>query len=150
PPVVGRELHGSVIGILGLAPSAHALAMMLSALGARLIGYDPAVHHTASVWKRLHIEPMGLQDVMARADAGSVQGLYASRLQGFLNEKVLAHCKPGQLWVATTRSRIFDAGALAQALKDGRIAAAILDGAETGFAGRGTPLADLPNLYLTP
>jgi phosphoglycerate dehydrogenase-like enzyme len=88
--------------------------------------------------------------VMARADAIAVQVLYASRFQGFINDKVLAHCKPRQLWVATTRSRIFDANALAQALKDGRIEAALLDGAETGFAGRGTPLADLPNLYLTP
>jgi D-3-phosphoglycerate dehydrogenase len=149
-PQMGRELHGSVVGILGLAPAAHALAMMLNALGARVIGYDPAVHHTASVWKRLHIEPMGLQEVLARADAVSVQVLYASRFQGFINDKVLAHCKPGQLWVATTRSRIFEPNALAQALKDGRIEAAMLDGAESGFAGRGSPLADLPNLYFTP
>jgi phosphoglycerate dehydrogenase-like enzyme len=149
-PIVGRELHGAQIGILGLAPAAHALAMMLNALGARLIGYDPAVHHTASVWNRLRIEPVGLQDLMARADAVSVQVLYASRFQGFINDKVLAHCKPGQLWVATTRSRIFEPGALAQALKDGRIEAAMLDGAEPGFAARGTPLADLPNLHLTP
>ena len=150
PPLVGRELHGSVVGILGLAPAAHALAMMLHGLGARLIGYDPAVHHTASVWKRLHIEPVGLQEMLSMADAVSVQVLYASRFQGFLNEKVLAHCKPGQLWVATTRSRIFDPNAFAQALKDGRIEAAMLDGAEAGFAGKGTPLADATNLYLTP
>ncbi|GAB3768664.1 hypothetical protein GCM10028796_32560 [Ramlibacter monticola] len=150
PPLMGRELHGSVVGILGLAPAAHALAMMLHGLGARLIGYDPAVHHTASVWHRLHIEPVGLQEMLSMADAVSVQVLYASRFQGFLNEKVLAHCKPGQLWVATTRSRIFDPNAFAQALKDGRIEAAMLDGAEAGFAGKGTPLADLPNLYLTP
>ncbi|GAB3650579.1 NAD(P)-dependent oxidoreductase [Ramlibacter alkalitolerans] len=150
PPMIGRELHGSVVGIIGLAPSAHALAMMLHALGARVIGYDPAVHHTASVWSRLHIEPMGLQDVLSKADAVSVQVLYASRFQGFINDKVLAHCKPGQLWVATTRSRIFEAQALANALKDGRIEAAMLDGAESGFAGRGSPLADLPNLHLTP
>ena len=150
PPLVGRELHGSTIGLLGLAPAAHALALMLNALGARLIGYDPAVHHTASVWRRLHIEPMGLQDVLSRADAVTVQVLYASRFQGFINDKVLAHCRPGQLWVATTRSRIFEPNALAQALRDGRIEAAMLDGAEAGFAARGTPLADLPNLYLTP
>lgn len=146
----GRELHGSVVGILGLAPSAHALALMLNALGARLVGYDPAVHHSSSLWQRLHIEPMGLQDVLARADAITVQVPYASRFQGFINDKVLAHCRPGQLWVGTTRSRIFDPQALAQALKDGRIGAAMLDGAEPGFAGRGSPLADLPNLILTP
>lgn len=149
-PVVGRELHGSVVGIVGLAPSAHALAMMLAALGARLLGYDPAVHPTAPVWERLHIEPVGLPNLLERADAVTVQVLYASRFQALLNEKVLAHCKHGQLWVATTRSAIFEPHALAQALGDGRIAAAMLDGAESGFAGRGTPLHELPNLYLTP
>ncbi|HET8747843.1 MAG TPA: NAD(P)-dependent oxidoreductase [Ramlibacter sp.] len=150
PPLVGRELNGSTVGIVGLAPAAHALALMLNALGVRLIGYDPAVHHTASVWRRLHIEPMSLQDVLSHADAVSVQLPYASRFQGFMNDKVLAHCRPGQLWVATTRTRIFEPNALAQALKDGRIEAAMLDGAEAGFAGRGSPLADLPNLHLTP
>lgn len=149
-PVIGRELHGSVVGILGLAPSAHALALILHALGARLVGYDPAVHHTASVWQRLKIQPVGLHELMARSDAVSVQVLYASRFQGFINDQVLAHCKKGQIWVATTRSSIFEPGALAQALKDGRIEAAMLDGAEAGFAARGTPLHELPNLHMTP
>jgi len=40
--------------------------------------------------------------------------------------------------------------ALAHALSDGRIEAAMLDGAETGFASRGTPLHDKQNLFLTP
>jgi phosphoglycerate dehydrogenase-like enzyme len=147
---LGRELHGSVIGILGLAPSAHALAVMLHSLGARLIGYDPAIHHTAPIWARLNIQPVGLQELVGAADAVSVQVLYASRYQGFVNAKLLAHCKPGQVWVGTSRSQLFDGAALAAALADGRIEAAMLDGAEAGFASRGTPLYDCRNLYLTP
>lgn len=149
-PLVGRELHGSVVGIVGLAPAAHALALMLHALGARLVGYDPAVHNTAAVWQRLCIQPVGLQDLVARADAVSVQVLYASRFQSFVNASVLAHCKRGQVWVGTTRSSIFEPQALAEALKDGRIEAAMLDGAEPHFAARGSPLHRLPNLHLTP
>ena len=150
PATLGRELHGSTIGFLGLAPTAHALAMMLDALGAKLIGYDPAVHRTAATWERLRIQPVGLQELVEQADAVSVQVLYATRYQGFVNDKVLAHCRPGQYWVGTTRSDLFDADALARALADGRIEAAILDGAEAGFAARGTPLHDQRNLYLTP
>lgn len=150
PATLQRELYGSTVGIVGLAPSGQALAMMLGALGVKLIGYDPAVHHTASTWQRLRIRPVGLQELMAQADAVSVQVLYASRYRGFINDQVLAHCKPGQLWVGTTRSNLFDAEALARALADGRIEAAVLDGAEAGFASRGTPLHDLQNLHLTP
>ncbi len=150
PGTVGRELHGSTIGILGLAPTAHALAPMLDALGARLIGYDPAVHHSAPIWQRLKIQPVTLQELMAQADAVSVQVLYGSRYEHFLDEDVLAHCRRGQLWVGVTRSSLFEPQALARALQDGRIEAAMLDGAESGFASRGTPLHDLSNLFLTP
>ena len=147
---LGRELHGSVVGIFGLAPTAHTLALMLHALGAKLIGYDPAVHHTAPIWGRLQIQPVSLQELMAHSDAVSVQVMYASRYRGFINDKMLAHCKQSQLWVGISRSHLFDAEALASALMDGRIEACILDGAEAGFASKGTPLHDLNNLFLTP
>lgn len=147
---LGRELHGSVVGLLGLGPTAHTLALMLNALGAKLIGYDPAVHHTAPIWSRLQIQPVGLFDLMSRADAVSAQVMYASRYRGFVNEQVLSHCRRGQLWVATSRSQLFDAQALADALSDGRIEACIFDGAEAGFASKGTPLHECENLYLTP
>lgn len=150
PGMLGRELNGSTIGILGLAPTAHALAPMLDALGARLIGYDPAVHHTASIWQRLKIQPVTLQELTAQADAVSVQVLYGSRYEHFVDGQVLAHCRRGQLWVGVTRSSLFEPDALARALEDGRIEAAMLDGAETGFASRGTALHDKANLYLTP
>ncbi|MBI5275510.1 MAG: hydroxyacid dehydrogenase [Burkholderiales bacterium] len=147
---LGRELNGSVIGILGLQPTAHTLAVMLHSLGAKLIGYDPAVHHTAPLWERLHIQPVSLPELVAQSDAVSVQMMYASRYQGFLNDKVLAYCKPGQVWAGISRSLVFDSDALARALADGRIEAAMLDGAEAGFASKGTPLHDANNLFLTP
>ncbi|HVZ42417.1 MAG TPA: NAD(P)-dependent oxidoreductase [Ramlibacter sp.] len=147
---IGRELNGSTIGILGLQPTAHTLALMLHSLGAKLIGYDPAVHHTAPLWQRLHIQPVSLADLMAQSDAVSLQMMYASRYQGFINDKVLAHCKEGQLWVCISRSLVFDTDALARALTDGRIEAAMVDGAESGFASQGSPLHEKNNLFLTP
>jgi D-3-phosphoglycerate dehydrogenase len=63
---------------------------------------------------------------------------------------MLAHCKPGQIWVGISRSQLFDADALAKALLDGRIEACMLDGAEAGFASKGTPLHEVTNLFLTP
>lgn len=146
----GRELNGSVIGLLGLAPAAHTLAPLLHALGAKLIGYDPAVHYTAPIWHRLKVQPVSLQELMAHSDAVSVQVIYASRYQGFVNDKMLAHCKAGQVWAGISRSQLFDAQALASALSDGRIEACMLDGAEAGFASRGSPLHEADNLFLTP
>ena len=146
----GRELHGSVVGIFGLAPTAHSLAPMLSALGVKLIGYDPAIHSTAPIWAKLQIQPLSLQELLSQADGVSVQVMFASRYQGFINDKMLAHCKPGQVWVGISRTRLFDPPALARALTDGRLEAAILDGAPSNFAGKGSPLNGLSNLILTP
>jgi phosphoglycerate dehydrogenase-like enzyme len=149
-PPIGRELSGSTIGIFGLAPAAHTLTVILKSLGAKLIGYDPAVHHTAPIWEQLDIQPVGAKELVANADAVSVSVLYGSRYRGLINDAMLAHCKPGQLWVGTTRSSLFDSAALAKALADGRIESCMLDGAEEGFASKGSPLHGLPNLYLTP
>ncbi len=147
---MGRELSGSTVGILGLAPTAHTLAGMLNSLGVRLIGYDPAVHHTAPIWERLRIQPVTLPELMGQADAVSVQMLYASRFKGFVNSKLLAACRRNQLWVGISRSELFDAGALAEALSDGRIEACILDGADASFLGDESPLKGLKNLFITP
>ena len=147
---MGRELHGSTVGILGLAPTAHTLAAMLHALGVRLIGYDPAIHHTAPIWERLHIQPVTLPELMSQSNAISVQMLYAERYKGFVNSKLLAACKRHQLWVGISRSHLFDEAALAEALRDGRIEACILDGADASFAGKSSPLHGLKNLFITP
>lgn len=147
---MGRELYGSTVGILGLAPTAHTLAAMLHGLGVRLIGYDPAVHHTAPIWERLHIQPVSLPELMSQSNAISVQMLYAARYKGFVNSKLLAACKRHQIWVCISRSQLFDEGALAEALCDGRIEACILDGAEATFAGENSPLYGLKNLFITP
>jgi phosphoglycerate dehydrogenase-like enzyme len=149
-PPIGRELSGSTIGIFGLAPAAHTLTVILKSLGAKLIGYDPAVHHTAPIWEQLDVQPLGAKELLSVADAVSVSVLYGSRYRGLINDAMLAHCKPGQLWIGTTRSALFDPAALAKALTDGRIESCMLDGAEEGFAAKGSPLHGLPNLYLTP
>lgn len=147
---MGRELAGSTVGLLGLAPVAHTLAPMLRGLGVRLVGYDPAVHHAAPIWDKLGVEPVPLNALLERSDAVSLQVVYASRFKGWINERVLNHCKPGQLWVGVSRSALFDAEALAQALCDGRIAACLMDGANPSFAAEGSPLHGIPNLHLTP
>ena len=147
---MGRELYGSTIGILGLAPTAHMLAGMLTGLGVRLIGYDPAVHHTAPIWERLRIQPVTLPELVSQADAVSVQMLYAARFKGFAGDKLLALCKRNQLWVGITRSELFDNEALAAALLDGRIEACILDSAEPSLLAEDSPLKGIKNLFVTP
>jgi len=115
-----------------------------------LIGYEPALHHSAAIWERLHIQPVGLTELMAQADAVSLQMLYASRYAGFINHAALMHCKPGQAWVSISRSELFEPQALANALRDGRIDACLLDGVDYRLVSEGAPLHGLNNLIVTP
>ena len=88
--------------------------------------------------------------MLSQSDAISLQVMFASRYQGFINDKMLASCKRGQVWVGISRSHLFDPPALARALTDGRIEAAMLDGGQSNFATKGSPLYQIPNLFLTP
>ncbi len=147
--LAGREINGSTIGLLGIVPGAGVLAALLTSMGARLIGYDPALHHSSPIWQQLRVQPVSLVDMMSTADAVSVQMLYASRFKGFVNARVLASCKPQQLWVSISRSALFDAAAMAQAMQDGRIGAWLTDSADDGGSRDYQLLRALPTFYAT-
>lgn len=146
---MGREINGSVIGLLGIGPAASALASLLNGMGARVIGYDPALHHSSPLWQQMRVQPVSLLDMMSTADAVSVQMLYASRYKGFINQRVLAACKQHQLWVSIARSALFDSAAMLEALQDGRIGAWLTDSADESHDAAMPLLRTLPNFYAT-
>lgn len=146
----GSEINDSVIALFGLAPPAHVLATMLVPLGVRVVGYDPAVHRNAELWRRLGVQPMALTDMLEVADAVSVQTIYASRYRGLVGERVLAACKPGQMWTSISRPSLFDLDALAETLRLGRISAFMMDSDDPRLTAADSPLHGLNNLRITP
>lgn len=147
---MGRELMGSTVGLVGLSPASQLLAGMLSALGVKLLGYDSAVHHSSEVWRSLKIKPVPLEQLLAQSDAVSLQMAYAPRFRHFFGDRLLAHCKLGQLWVSVSRSSLFEPEALAEALGDGRIESCLIDGVDGDFLTPSSPLQGLDNLLVTP
>ena len=149
-PRPGREINDSVVALLGLAPAAHVLATMLVPLGVRVVGYDPAVHRNAELWRRLGVQPMSLPEMLEVADAVSMQMIYATRYRGLVGERILASCKPGQLWTSISRPSLFDLGALADALRTRRIGALMMDCDDEALQAPDSPLKGLPNVCITP
>ncbi|MDR1969355.1 MAG: hydroxyacid dehydrogenase [Burkholderiaceae bacterium] len=148
---LGREINDSVIALFGMAPVAQLLASMLLTMGARVVGYDPTLHRSAELWRRLGVQPMSLYDMLEVADAVSVQLVYATRYRGLIGGRVLAACKPGQLWTSISRPAVFDLDALAASLHTGRIAAFMMDSDEEYLpSAASSPLRGLPNLSMTP
>ena len=146
----GRELGGATIGLVGMPPAARSIAQLLSGFGARVIGYDPALHASDTVWPLWQVEPAGLRELVERSDVLCVQLPFFSRYQGLLGERFLARCKPNQVLVSTAHSGLFDERALASALRSGRIAAAWLDSLEPGALDPDRPLHGIDTLQVTP
>lgn len=147
---VGRELGCATVGLVGLTPAARQLATLLPVFGARVIGYDPSLHHADPLWAQWGIEPYGLRELMQAADAVSVQLAYFPRYRGLIGERVLGFCKPSQVMVSTAHSALFDEQALADALHAGRLLAVWMDLVEPGLMENGRPLHGAPGLQITP
>jgi len=148
--LVGRELGGSTVGLIGMSPAARPLAQLLAAFGSRVVGYDPSVHASDGVWARWRVEPLALRELMEQSDGVCVQLAYFSRYHGLLGERFLPFSKPNQVLVSIAHSSLFDEAALAEALTSGRMAAAWFDSLEPGALDPGRPLHDVDTLQVTP
>jgi phosphoglycerate dehydrogenase-like enzyme len=147
--LVGRELGGCTVGLIGLPASARPLAALLRAFGARVLGYDPALHASDEVWAAWQIESSSLRELVRGSDVLCVLLGYFSRYRGLIGERYLAECKPEQVLVSLGHSSLFDDAALAEALDSGRLLAAWFDGLEPGLREPGRPLHGVPNLHVT-
>lgn len=148
--LVGRELAGATVGLVGLPASARPLAELLGAFGAQVKGYDPALHQTDGLWDRWKIVPLSLRELVEQSDVLCVLLNYFTRYKGLLGERFLPHCKPDQVLVSLGHSSLFDDAALAEALESGRMAAAWFDSMEPSMLDFGRPLRAVRNLQITP
>jgi len=148
--LVGRELGGSMVGLLGMPPAARPLAEVLRTFGSRVVGYDPALHHTDSLWARWKIESAGLGELFEKCDVVCVLLNYFTRYRGLLGDRQLAACKPDQVLINLSRSSLFDEGALAAVLNSGRMSAAWFDSVEPGLLDPERPLHTVANFQVTP
>jgi phosphoglycerate dehydrogenase-like enzyme len=148
--LVGRELGGAVVGIVGITPAVRSLAQLLAAFGARAIGYDPSVHASDATWSRAGIEPVGLRELMTASDAVAVLLGFFPRYVGLFGERLLSEAKTNQVLVSLAHSSLFDEAALARALTDGPLSAAWFDSMEPGVLDPGRPLRHVDTLQITP
>ncbi len=148
--LVGRELGGATVGVIGITPTIKPLSTLLAAFGSRVIGYDPSVHASDSIWARSGVEPVGLRELVRGSDAVCVLLTYYSRYSGLMGARLLSEAKLNQVIVSLTHSNLFEEVALARALSEGPLAAAWLDSLEPGALDPGRPLRHIDTLQITP
>ncbi len=146
----GREMAGKTLGIVGFGDIGRRVAKLARAFGMQLIAHDPVLPNDHSGWTETPTERVSLEDLFARADAVTLHVPLTEATRGLVSTACLARMKPGAVLVNTARGGVVDEAALAAALREGRLGGAALDVFETEPLPAGSPLADAPNLLLTP
>lgn len=122
----GVELHGKVLGIIGLGRVGTLVAQRASAFGMKLIAYDPYISPARA--SQMGVELIdNVADVMRRADLVTIHLPKTPDTVGIVGAAELAAAKPGLRIVNTARGGLIDEAALAAALHDGPIAGAAID-----------------------
>ncbi|MEA2972605.1 MAG: D-3-phosphoglycerate dehydrogenase / 2-oxoglutarate reductase [Actinomycetota bacterium] len=121
----GTELHGKVLGVVGLGRVGALVAQRASAFGMRLVAYDPFV--SADRARQMGVELVTLEELMGVSHFVTIHLPRTKETVGLLGEHMLALARPGLRIVNTARGGILDEAALNAALRSGRIGGAALD-----------------------
>lgn len=143
----GIELAGKTLAIVGLGRIGKLVAQRALAFDMHLIAYDPYISEERA--RRLGVEMMALDQLVAQADILTVHLPKTSETTGLINSDILRNAKPTLRIINVARGGIIDESDLFVALRDGHIAGAALDVYSTEPM-MSSPLFDLDNVVITP
>ncbi len=147
---IGTELYGKTLGIVGLGDIGSRLAKRAEALGMRVLASDPVVHGSSFAVQEYGLELTPLETLLERADFVSLHAPLLPSTKNMIDAAALTRMKPTAFLINTARGGLVDEAALADALRNGRLAGAALDVRVKEPPPENDPLQDLDNLILTP
>jgi len=146
--LMGTELSGKYLGIVGLGNIGKKLAKHARALNMNIIGYD-IIPIPDDFTHEVGLIKTDLETLLSSADYISFHVPLTNDTHHLVNSQRLAKMKKTTCLINTSRGEIIDEEALYTALKEGKIAGAALDVFEKEPA-TGNKLAMLPNVICTP
>jgi phosphoglycerate dehydrogenase-like enzyme len=146
--VIGGELQGRTLGIVGLGHSGSELAKLVAPFAMRVTAYSP--HADPRHADALGIQLTALEAVLRRSDFVSLHCRLTPETRRLIGAEQLAMMKPSAYFVNVARGELVDQGALAETLRNRRIAGAGLDVYEEEPPSSTDPLLGLDNVILTP
>jgi D-3-phosphoglycerate dehydrogenase/microcystin synthetase protein McyI len=144
------ELRGKTLGVIGLGNIGEEIARCCTqAFRMRVLAYDPYVPAAKAV--RVGAEwTSDLGRIWRESDFVSVHAELTEETRGMVGESELRAMQPHAILINTARGPIVQAKALADALRERRIAGASLDVYEDEPFSADSPLAGLENVILSP
>src|SRR6201995_3420909 len=143
--VMGRQLSGSRIGIIGYGSIGRYLALLAKALGMEVMVADPFAAIADP-----DIKHVPLDDLLARADYVVCLAIANEQTENLINAAALARMQRHAVFINLSRGNLVDEAALAAALRENRIAGAAMDVGRAPDQMPSPELAQLPNVIATP
>jgi len=149
--LMGGEVHGRSLGLVGFGGIARAVARRAQALGLRIHAFDPALAPDAALWRQLDVSPAAsLDELLAHSDVVSVHVPLTGHTRHLIDAARLATMPKGAIRINTARGGVVDDQALARALRDGHLGGAAVDVFEDEPLPAESAYRDVPNVVLTP
>ncbi len=143
----GTEVRGKTLGLIGLGRIGSEVAIRADAFDMRVLGYDPYISEAAA--KEVQVELVPLEKLLAESDFVSLHTALSPATQNLINAETIRKMKKGARLINAARGELIDEGALAEALKSGKLAGAALD-VFVHEPPKDSPLLAMQNVIATP
>jgi D-3-phosphoglycerate dehydrogenase len=143
--VMGRQLAGSSLGIIGYGSIGRYLAPLGIALGMEVLVADPFA--TVNDARIIHLP---LEELLGRADYVVCLAVANEATENLIGHDALARMRPHAFFINLSRGNLVDEAALLAALRENRIAGAAIDVGRARDQMPTAELAKLPNVIATP
>ena len=123
--LVGFDIHGKTIGIVGTGRIGRITAEIFSGFGTRVLAFD---RMPSAEWAAARgVIYTGLEELFAQSDVVSLHLPLTPESHYLINEKSIARMKPGAHLINTSRGKLIDTTAVIDALKSGQLGGVALD-----------------------
>ena len=147
--LLGPDVHGATIGIVGFGRIGQAMAKRARGFGMTVLYHD--VHRADAAVEAEHDATfLPLEELLPRSDFVTLHVNLTDQTKGLMNAEKLGWMKPTAVLVNTSRGPVVDGAALATALKAGTIFAAGLDVTDPEPIPMDHPLVGLDNCLIVP
>ena len=122
--LVGNELNGKIVGIIGTGAIGGRVAEILSIFGCKLIGYNSSQHDKM---KDLGLKYVELEEIFKQSDIVTLHVPLLDSTKNLVNKKNIDLMKKSAILINCARGPLVDFDALVEALNNDKIAGAGLD-----------------------
>jgi D-3-phosphoglycerate dehydrogenase len=143
--VMGRQLAGNRLGIIGYGSIGRYLATIAKALGMDVLVADPFATVTDT-----EIKHVPLENLLEHSDYVVCLAVANEQTENLIGKTALARMRPHAFFINLSRGNLVDEAALATALRENRIAGAAMDVGRARDQMPTAELAQLPNVIATP